>query len=424
MGLKLNRLDLSGTLNVSIFLFFNFLLLISTGLNYLYHQNNYFLYESPMYIKSIPAIIFTLLFFNFVNFKNFKKNKIVKWHLIFLVTNLILSTLHVLFKRNAFESLHFDIINLGLWSLAVYILPSIIKEEKDFNFFLKNFSFSVFVITILSLILFYFGINFDNRFISFFKDPLRAGFVIVLEILVFFNPLRSRYSYLPPLFYVTLLLLIISLILSGSFSAIFSLIFAFCLALFFLNLTNLYEVKYLPNLKKITFCFFIFYIMYRFGVFDYFIKRFNLMFFLEDSNAPGFSSISSRIQQYFSLFYVLKKMTILEIFLGKFGNEHYLTTDSFYLQLFYNSGLIGLSSYLIFFFSAVLLNLNLLQNYINNRNKSSSPKYFFLVGMLSLFCILIFFSFFLVALPYQFPFNYLVFLLVGALISLDNLKVN
>lgn len=396
-------------------------MLFSCSLNYLFYQNNYFVFESPVLIKIIPVLIFMAMLIKLYHFETIKKIKVFKFHLAFFFIFTISSVLHLFFKSSIIEQIHFNFINLLLWSLSIYIIPLIVKTKKDFQYFIKNFSIGLLLIVLFSLLLFFSGIHYDHRLISLFKDPLRVGFIFLFELMIFFNPIFFFIGKTCPRNVISFFLVLISLVLTGSFSAIFSFLFAFVIFLFIFSLKPI-KIKVAP-LKSIVFvlyCFSIFYLLNIFNIFSNFYNRVIKMFFFNSIESIGFTSINSRINQYFMFVTEFKNMSFFEIFFGKFNYEHYLTLDSLYLQLFYNHGLIGLLTYIFFIGFFFLLNLKLLRTCIHNNVKMPVNVSIYIMGGFSFIIVLLFLSSSLIALMYQFPLNYFIFLYFGSLIALDN----
>lgn len=409
---------------INLFCALNFSLFISIGLSYLFDQNKDYQFQAPFIVKVIPDLIYILILFSFTDIKNIYKALIKNVVIICqLITTLIVLT-HLVSKLDIFEWMHFYFRNYIFYSLSIFLLPSLISSNKVFLYMCKLFEKYLFALSVASLLLYILGITYEGRLISFFKDPLRCAYIYTSFNVIFLLPHLLFESRDRKMVLINFLLSSLCILLAASFGAIIVLI----TSILFLFLGHIYYFG-----KKFEFGFlstiaFLFLMAcYLSGFLNILEIRFINMIYhplfqhLLDQHATS-TSISSRLDQYLSVYNVIQNQSVAELLFGNFSAEHVITSDSNYLQIFFNFGFIGLVVFLVMNFFILKTCLNLLTNHKKFFNSKSDLTFSYCLGFGVFFLVMIIFGFNFVSITTQFPFSYIYFLFIGGVFAIYNLQ--
>ncbi len=145
---------------------------------------NSYLGMLELYDFATPLAI-TILFFLLINLSLSPKN------LLFFISLFISVLLSVLIN---YKTLHIGGYNSAIYTIILLLLLSINLKDFNYNLFIKFLTFYLFVVSFLSLYLWYEGIYFDDFFIS--RDGAFFGRYGKMAIAFFLNPNRAGVFFL------------------------------------------------------------------------------------------------------------------------------------------------------------------------------------------------------------------------------------
>lgn len=312
------------------------------SLVYFYPLNNYGEPQIPTYFKLFFDVLILLIICLF-GFKR-RFNEVHFFGFIFLVTVLLIGFLHVP-HTSITDYLHYSVRNIFFYSLFLFvdIYPKV-DPQKFQRFHERLFK----VILYFGIILFVFqkigvpnpfGFNDwmweKNRLISSWLNPNSFGFYLIFYLFYYYYKEKKVTFFLG--------LIVGGIFLTGSLTAILGVVFFIgYLLIKFLSQQKI-KSSYLI-IAALAFPVFV-YLVISLGALDYIIFKIDVLFI---QKSKIHTSVSTRVQNIYDLVHYFSINNIPSILIGDLETSEYRRLDSQYLNIFYNYGLIGLLSYLLF----------------------------------------------------------------------------
>jgi len=322
------------------------------------------LFGLPTNVFELLAVAALLLTFpqwrNIALQKLVRENKVFCWGVLFIILGLISSLLY-----NKTYSVSFGI--LKSWFLFPivfsFILYSALKTREDVLFVLKSIYVSVFAVALISIIYKLTHIvTFDNRLQAFYNSPNYLAMFLAPEIFLGFYFLKLSWKNMVQkyLYFISLIIIALSLYFTYSYAAWISILATFILLYFFKNKT----AQKAFSLKAATFFLAVVLIL--------FTSQLPNQKFLDIINKNPRSSFASRMMIWESSLKMITDSPIFGIGAGNFQTTYLAYQKYFppylewavpqphnlFLAFWLESGLIGLVGFAMVTYSLLRLSAN------------------------------------------------------------------
>ena len=387
-----------------------FILLHGSVILYYGWEGNLNKYLTPIWMIVSRDIVFAFsMIYIFIASKRFYLSKEMSYLGGAIILLLLVAVLH--FVDGYIDTIQHSIRNLLLYSLFIFVIPNIQLTEKDIHKLIRLFIKVLLLISAVGFItLADSNYLYGGRVISTLYNPNTAAAILMLGILTIFPIMVSKYKTIEfkTHKYLVIAVLIMALIVTGSFSNMWLLFFALAIQVVVMWKFRVISLK--KFMRIILFIFSIIFIAWLSGWIDPVINRFFDIFI----NNQG-TSIVGRINQYEKLLFIDNEFT--SIFFGEF--KSYTTHDSMYIQLFRNNGFVGLFGYLFIIFFSMILSFRMYKRAISNKNRLLPNLHYFYIGFFAFTFVEVFAGFFVTAIFYRFPVNAIFFFFYGLIFKVS-----